>query len=70
MDQKQKDHIFDSVKNYILAGGMITLNGEPATIAGRVLDFPVIRSLESHTSAEFSWSAVARILAAGGEFEI
>ena len=48
----------------------ITLNGEPARIYGRKLDFPFIAQVQGNLKAEFSWAAIERICKAGGDFEI
>ena len=44
-----------------------TLNGRPARIVGRMLDYALVRS--EHGQCEFSWFAVARIMQNdGGRF--
>ena len=70
MDQKEKDRIFNNVRDYIACGGCLTLNGEPANIHGRKLDFPVIVTVDNGMRAEFSWQTVERVYIAGGDFEV
>jgi len=48
----------------------ITLNGEPAKIYGRKLDFPVIAQIQGKLKSVFSWDSIKRICMAGGDFEI
>lgn len=67
MLQSQKDALTDTP---------VTLNGQPAAISGRLSLFPIVRTLKpqtergQHYAAEFTWQAVARIVAAGGDFRI
>jgi hypothetical protein len=63
ISQAEKDRIFDMAK-FI----NVTINGEPARVCGRLLDFPVVTSGLYH--AEFSWPAVERVLQAGGDFAL
>lgn len=46
-----------------------TLDGERAKVTGRFKRHAMIVSLESSKAAEFSWSAVARIMANGRLFK-
>ena len=52
----------------------VTLNGHPAIVSGAVGPFAYVRTLapcgKHHIGGEFSWPAVARIVAAGGAFKI
>ena len=63
--QAQKDEI---MLNNLFVN--ISLNGEPAKIYGRKLDFPFIAQVQGNLKAEFSWAAIERICKAGGDFEI
>jgi len=38
------------------------LNGEKAVIKGRLLKFPIVASIESDLTIEYSWSTVDRIM--------
>lgn len=49
------------------AGMRVTLNGKPARVSGYRLDFARVTDAAG-LSAEWSWSAVERILAKGGAF--
>ena len=51
-----------------LAGRLCTIDGKPATISGRLLEFAVVGSFDRTTKAEFSWEAVKRIMAKNGKF--
>lgn len=51
------------------SGQGCTLNGEPAKITGRLNSRATVASLTTATSVEFSWAAVARIMADGGNFK-
>lgn len=52
-----------------LCASTVTLYGQPATIAGALQPFAVVRRLDGKGGAvEFAWSTVARIVAAGGAF--
>lgn len=46
-----------------------TLDGKPANICGRLNQFAIVRTLDGTASAEFSWPAVARIVASGAAFK-
>jgi len=65
MTQLQKDIIFENSRFVNM-----TINGEPAVLCGRLLDFPVVRSLDGVYHAAFAWKTVERILANGGDFEM
>ena len=45
-----------------------TLNGKPAKITGRLNEFATVGALQGWMASEFSWEAVARIMAKGGNF--
>lgn len=47
----------------------VTLNGKPAVISGYRNPFAAVIQLSTGLSAEFSWEAVERIVAKGGEFK-
>ena len=49
-------------------GASCTLNGTRAIIIGRSLDHAIVATLPDGPSYEWSWSAVARIMEAGGTF--
>lgn len=63
MTQDRKDELIMMANNFV----NVTLNGEPAVIRGRLLDYPIVVSAMGQ--AEYSWEAVDRILAVGGDFE-
>jgi hypothetical protein len=46
----------------------VTLNGQPATIAGCRNPYATVAQLPSGLALEWSWETVARIVAAGGDF--
>lgn len=49
-------------------GAECTLDGEPARIVGRCLDFPLVRTRKH--DVEFSWQAVDRVMREhNGEFK-
>lgn len=55
--------------NEIVSTARCTLDGERATVVGRLCEFATVRSLQdSARSAEFAWDTVVLILAKGGEF--
>lgn len=48
-----------------------TLNGKPARITGRLLDYAVIGQIDNpDIKVEFSWDAVRRIMERDGRFKI
>lgn len=47
----------------------ITLDGEPATIVGRLLDFPVVRT-DSGKRAQVNWSQLERLVDRGGVINV
>lgn len=48
----------------------MTLNGEPALLYGKKLDYPIVAQVKGKLSATFSWEAVKRITENGGDFEV
>lgn len=63
MTQDKKDELLLMANIFV----NVTLNGEPAVIRGRLLDYPIVVSAMGQ--AEYSLEAVDRILAVGGDFE-
>lgn len=61
-------HGLTEKQRYELADTPVTLNGEPAQIAGVKLPFARVRNLETGVSREWAWETVARIVANGGDF--
>ena len=61
-------HGLTEKQRYELADTPVTLNGEPAQIAGVKLPFAHVRNLETGLSREWAWETVARIVANGGDF--
>jgi hypothetical protein len=51
-----------------LCAAEVTLNGNPAIISGHRLSFAKVTDLTTGLSAEWSWTAVRRIVANGGAF--
>ena len=49
-------------------GAACTLDGKPAKITGRLNEFATVGALQGWMASEFSWEAVARIMAKGGNF--
>lgn len=47
----------------------VYLDGKPAKITGRLLDFPVVRILYTTTSVEFAWETVKRIVEFDRQFK-
>jgi hypothetical protein len=50
------------------AGANCTLDGRPATICGRLLDYAIIRQLPNGGDFQWAWGTVARVMQAGGNF--
>ena len=42
-----------------------TLNGKPAIICGRLLDFPSVAALDGSVRVEYAWSTLASLSARG-----
>ena len=61
-------HGLTEEQRYKLAATPVTLNGEPAQIAGVKLPFAHVRNMETGLSCEWAWETVARIVANGGDF--
>lgn len=51
------------------AGVKPTLNGHRASVGGYRLPFAHVADLETGLECEFSWEAVARVMARGGAFK-
>ena len=57
-------------QKYELISARVTLDGKPAKISGARMQFATVATLDASGAAvEFSWQAVARIVAAGGKFK-
>jgi hypothetical protein len=54
--------ITQSMRDELVSIRQVTIDGKPAAICGRLLDFPYITSLDMSISVEFSWVAVWRIV--------
>ena len=52
------------------AGRRCTLDGHPAKITGRLLPFAIVGTHFGGLAAEYSWEAVVRIMAKGGDFKL
>lgn len=52
-----------------LAAQPVTLDGQPAQIAGIGERFATVRQVPSGLGAEWSWDAVARVVSNGGSFQ-
>ena len=52
-----------------LCESRVTLNGRPAKISGYGLPFATVTDRQTGLSAEWSWEAVARIVARSGNFQ-
>jgi hypothetical protein len=62
--------IITTEQKYDMISQRVTLNGKPAKISGARRQFAMVATLNSEgASAEFAWSTVARIVAAGGKFK-
>jgi hypothetical protein len=48
--------------------GRATLDGRPAIVSGASRPFAIVTDRATGLSAEWSWQAVARIMARGGTF--
>lgn len=67
MTQPTRDYRFELIDKANAMG--ITLDGQPAAMAGARNTFGVVRLLSGKGGdVEFSWSAIARILDKGGNF--
>jgi len=52
-----------------LVGQDVTLDGKPARIYGRLLDFAIVAELGNGPSVEFAWSTAQHILDKGEKFK-
>lgn len=67
MSQTTRDYRFELIDNANAMG--ITLDGQPAAMAGARNTFGVVRLLSGKGGdVEYSWSAIERVLANGGAF--
>jgi hypothetical protein len=66
LDREQKNELFELSNRFV----NMTINGEPALLYGRLLDYPVVAQVNGELKAEYSWEAIKRITEAGGDFEI
>lgn len=67
MAQKTRDYRFDLIDKANHMG--ITLDGQPAAMAGARATYGVVRLLSGKGGdVEYSWPAVERVLAKGGAF--
>lgn len=55
-----------SGRDYV--GRDCTLDGKPATIVGRKLDFAVVAQYPQGLRVEYAWPTVARVMESGGAF--
>ena len=56
-------------ERYDLIDARVTLNGKPAKISGARMQYAMVATLDGSMEFEWSWEAVARIVAAGGKFK-
>jgi len=67
MTKTTRDYRFELIDKGNAMG--VTLDGQPAAMAGARSDFGVVRLLSGKGGdVEYSWSAIARILDNGGAF--
>lgn len=67
MAQMKRLPMFNIGKTYV--GNDCTLDGKPAIIMGRKLDFAVVATLPHGNRVEYAWPIVARIMESGGTFK-
>ena len=68
MAQATRDYRFDLIDKANQKG--VTLDGQPAAMAGARATYGVVRLLSGKGGdVEYSWPAIARILAKGGAFK-
>jgi hypothetical protein len=60
LNQKEKD---------ILVGSECFLNGKPARIHGRRLNFPIVAQIDGPLAIEYAWKTTQRILNRDGQFK-
>jgi len=51
-----------------LVGTKCFLNGKPAQIYGRLLDFPIVAQINNLLEVEYTWKTVQRIINDDGKF--
>jgi hypothetical protein len=62
--------IITTEQKYELIAARVTLDGKPAKISGTRQQFATVATIDPNGPAvEFSWPAVARIVATGGKFK-
>ena len=67
MNTKTRDYRFNLIDSANAMG--ITLDGQPAAMAGARNDFGVVRLLSGKGGdVEYSWAAISRVLDKGGAF--
>lgn len=59
----------DIVDGRIFVGADCTLDGRPATISGRRLDFGWVCELPHGNRVEYAWATIARVMFDGGRFK-
>lgn len=59
----------DRDQRQTLCAAQVTLNGQPARVSGALRDFARVTDTRTGLSAEWSWAAVARVVAKGGAFQ-
>jgi hypothetical protein len=47
---------------------MVTLDGHPAAIRGRKLEYAIVGALDTPLSVEFAWATVKRVVDKDGKF--
>jgi hypothetical protein len=57
-----------TLDRYALCEATVTLNGQRAKVSGAGLDYARVTDVATGLSAEWSWEAVARVVANGGAF--
>ena len=53
----------------LFVGDECTIDGKPATVTGRQLDFGIVAELPHGLRVEFAWPTIARIMDNGGRFK-
>lgn len=63
MNTERKENLIDRSKAM-----KITLDGKPATIGGRLLNFAIVGTVDGSQKYEWAWETVQKILNDGGKF--
>lgn len=58
----------DLAERQALCEAVVTLNGNPGRVSGAGCDFARVTDTTTGLSAQWSWQAVARVIAKGGAF--